>query len=39
MENFLHVSDDPAHWAACASPHLTQLSDGSDGYAVLAVRG
>ncbi|HYY02241.1 MAG TPA: hypothetical protein VE736_00010 [Gaiellaceae bacterium] len=38
MENFLHVSDDPAHWAACPSPHLTQLTDGSEGYAVLSIR-
>jgi hypothetical protein len=37
MENFLHVSDDPAHWTACPSPHLTQLTDGSEGYAVLAI--
>jgi 4-amino-4-deoxy-L-arabinose transferase-like glycosyltransferase len=38
MEQFLHVSDDPAHWAACPSPHLTELTDGSEGYAVFAIR-
>jgi hypothetical protein len=39
MQNFLHVSDDPAHWAACPSPHLTQLTDGSEGYAVFKIQG
>ncbi|MBA3734361.1 MAG: hypothetical protein H0W90_04045 [Actinobacteria bacterium] len=37
MEDFLHVSGEPPFWAACASPHLTQLSDGSEGYAVFRV--
>jgi 4-amino-4-deoxy-L-arabinose transferase-like glycosyltransferase len=37
MEDFLHVSGEPSFWAACASPHLTQLSDGSEGYAVFRV--
>ncbi|HET7808545.1 MAG TPA: hypothetical protein VFK71_08585 [Gaiellaceae bacterium] len=37
MRDFLHVSPDPAFWAACNGPHLTQLSDGSDGYAVFRV--
>jgi hypothetical protein len=37
MEDFLHVSGEPSFWAACTSPHLTQLSDGSEGYAVFRV--
>ena len=37
MEDFLHVSGEPSFWAACSSPHLTQLSDGSEGYAVFRV--
>ena len=37
MEDFLHVSGDPSLWAECQSPHLTQLSDGSEGYAVFRV--
>ena len=37
MEDFLHVSGEPSFWAACATPHLTQLSDGSEGYAVFRV--
>jgi hypothetical protein len=37
MEDFLHVSGEPSFWAACVSPHLTQLSDGSEGYAVFRV--
>jgi hypothetical protein len=37
MEDFLHVSGEPSFWAACPSPHLTQLSDGSEGYAVFRV--
>jgi 4-amino-4-deoxy-L-arabinose transferase-like glycosyltransferase len=37
MEDFLHVSGEPSFWAACTSPHLTQLTDGSDGYAVFRV--
>jgi hypothetical protein len=37
MEDFLHVSGEPAHWAACKRPHLTQLTDGSEGYAVFRV--
>jgi hypothetical protein len=38
MERFLHVSGDPSYWAACKQPHLRQLTDGSDGYAVYDVR-
>ena len=37
MEDFLHVSGEPSFWAACSSPQLTQLSDGSEGYAVFRV--
>jgi hypothetical protein len=37
MEDFLHVSGDPAFWAKCTTPHLKQLSDGSEGYAVFRV--
>jgi 4-amino-4-deoxy-L-arabinose transferase-like glycosyltransferase len=37
MEDFLHVSGEPSFWAKCSSPHLTQLSDGSEGYAVFRV--
>jgi len=37
MEDFLHVSGEPSFWAACTAPHLTQLSDGSEGYAVFRV--
>ena len=37
MEDFMHVSGDASFWAACQSPHLTQLSDGSEGYAVFRV--
>lgn len=37
MEDFLHVSGEPSFWAACAAPHLTQLSDGSEGYVVFRV--
>ena len=37
MEDFLHVSGDASFWAACQSPHLMQLSDGSEGYAVFRV--
>jgi 4-amino-4-deoxy-L-arabinose transferase-like glycosyltransferase len=38
MRDFLHVSPDPAYWAACKFPHLTQLTDGADGYAVFRIR-
>jgi hypothetical protein len=38
MRDFLHVSPDPSYWAACKSPHLTQLTDGSEGYAVYRVQ-
>ena len=38
MRDFLHVSPDPAYWAACKSPHLTQLTSGSDGYAVFRIQ-
>ena len=37
MEDFLHVSGDPAFWAKCDAPQLKQLSDGSEGYAVFRV--
>ena len=37
MEDFLHVSGDPAFWAACKEPRLKQLTDGSEGYAVFRV--
>jgi 4-amino-4-deoxy-L-arabinose transferase-like glycosyltransferase len=37
MEDFLHLSGEPSYWAACKSPHLTQLTSGSDGYAVFRV--
>jgi Dolichyl-phosphate-mannose-protein mannosyltransferase len=37
MEDFLHVSGEPSFWAACASPHLTQVTSGSEGYAVFRV--
>lgn len=37
MEDFLHVSGDPAFWAACKMPRLKQLTDGSEGYAVFRV--
>jgi hypothetical protein len=39
MEDFLHVSSAPSFWAACKSPRLTQLTDGSEGYAVYRVHG
>jgi hypothetical protein len=38
MEDFLHVSGEPSYWAACPAPHLTQLTDGSEGYAVFRVQ-
>ena len=37
MRDFLHVSPEPSFWASCAQPHLTQLTDGSKGYAVFRV--
>jgi hypothetical protein len=37
MRDFLHVSPDPAFWAACKQPRLKQLTDGSEGYAVFRV--
>jgi len=37
MRDFLHVSPEPSFWASCAEPHLTQLTDGSKGYAVFRV--
>jgi 4-amino-4-deoxy-L-arabinose transferase-like glycosyltransferase len=37
MEKFLHVSGEPSFWAACKQPHLEQLTDGSEGYAVFRV--
>jgi hypothetical protein len=38
MEDFLHVSAEPSYWAACTAPRLTQLTDGSEGYAVFRVQ-
>jgi 4-amino-4-deoxy-L-arabinose transferase-like glycosyltransferase len=38
MTDFLHVSPDPAYWASCKFPHLTQLTNGADGYAVFRIR-
>jgi hypothetical protein len=38
MEDFLHVPAELSYWAACAGPHLIQLTDGSDGYAVFRVQ-
>ena len=38
MRDFLHVSPEPSFWAACKQPHLTQLTNGSDGYAVFRVQ-
>jgi hypothetical protein len=37
MRDFLHVSPEPSFWARCAQPHLTQLTDGSEGYVVFRV--
>ena len=37
MRDVAGVPDDPAYWAACKRPRLTQLSDGSGGYAVFRV--
>jgi hypothetical protein len=37
MRDFLHVSPDTAFWAACKQPHLTQLTSGSEGYAVFRI--
>jgi hypothetical protein len=37
MRDFLHVSPETSYWAGCAQPHLTQLSDGSEGYAVFRI--
>jgi len=37
MEDFLHVSAEPSYWASCSAPRLTQLTDGSEGYAVFRV--
>jgi hypothetical protein len=39
MRDFLHVPPDPSHWAACKQPHLTQLTSGSEGYAVFRIEG
>jgi 4-amino-4-deoxy-L-arabinose transferase-like glycosyltransferase len=38
MEEFLKVSGDPSFWASCSEPRLTQLTDGSEGYAVFRVQ-
>jgi 4-amino-4-deoxy-L-arabinose transferase-like glycosyltransferase len=37
MRDFLHVPSEPSYWAHCRVPRLTQLTDGSDGYAVFRV--
>jgi 4-amino-4-deoxy-L-arabinose transferase-like glycosyltransferase len=37
MRDFLHVSPDPAFWASCKQPHLTQLTSGDEGYAVFRI--
>jgi 4-amino-4-deoxy-L-arabinose transferase-like glycosyltransferase len=37
MRDFLHVSPDPSFWAACKQPQLTQLTSGSEGYAVFRI--
>ncbi|MFL5950867.1 MAG: hypothetical protein ACJ74M_04610 [Gaiellaceae bacterium] len=37
MRDFLHVSPEPSFWASCKQPHLTQLTSGSEGYAVFRV--
>jgi 4-amino-4-deoxy-L-arabinose transferase-like glycosyltransferase len=37
MRDFLHVSPEPSYWASCKQPHLTQLTSGSEGYAVFRV--
>ena len=37
MRDVAKVPFDPAYWASCRSPRLTQLSDGSGGYAVFRV--
>lgn len=37
MRDFLHVSPDPAFWAACKQPQLTQLTSGDEGYAVFRI--
>ena len=37
MRDFLHLSPEPSYWASCKQPHLTQLTSGSEGYAVFRV--
>jgi hypothetical protein len=37
MQDFLHVSPEPSYWSSCTQPHLTQLTDGANGYAVFRV--
>jgi 4-amino-4-deoxy-L-arabinose transferase-like glycosyltransferase len=37
MRDFLHLSPEPSYWAACKQPHLTQLTSGSEGYAVFRI--
>ena len=39
MRDFLHVPPDPSYWAACKQPRLTQLTSGSEGYAVFRIQG
>ena len=37
MRDFLHLSPEPSYWASCKQPRLTQLTSGSEGYAVFRV--
>ena len=37
MRDFLHLSPEPSYWAACKQPRLTQLTSGSEGYAVFRI--
>jgi hypothetical protein len=37
MRDFLHLNPEPSYWAGCQKPHLTQLTDGSEGYAVFRI--
>ncbi len=37
MQDFLHVSGDPAYWAACKQPHLRELTSGANGLAVFVI--
>jgi hypothetical protein len=37
MRDFLHLPPEPSYWASCRQPRITQLTDGSEGYAVFRV--